>query len=400
MKRAIVLVLDSLGIGASADAERFGDVGADTLGQVAAHRSASGGLNIPNLAALGLVHAHQASTGKTVPGLTLPEVVTGTWGYACEQSCGKDTPSGHWELAGVPVREDFGYFRDRHNSFPVDFLNALIEQAGLPGVLGNCHASGTDILDRLGEESLVSGKPIVYTSVDSVFQVAAHEDAFGLDRLYELCIIARELLMPYRIGRVIARPFIGDGNSGFQRTGYRRDYSLKPPAPTVLDRLVEAGGQVLAIGKIADIYAHSGISREIKAHGNDALFEATLAALDQAGDRSLVMTNFVDFDMLYGHRRDPQGYADALEAFDRRLPELLARLKPDDLLVLTADHGCDPTYPGSDHTREHVPVLAMGPELAAGSIGKRSSFADIGQSVACHLGLSALPDGRSFLPGS
>ncbi|MGY6587643.1 MAG: phosphopentomutase [Wenzhouxiangella sp.] len=397
MKRAIVLVLDSLGIGASADAEGFGDVGADTLGQVAAHRSASGGLNIPNLAALGLVHAHRASTGKTVPGLALPEVVTGAWGYAREQSCGKDTPSGHWELAGVPVREDFGYFRDRKNSFPVDFLNALIEQAGLPGVLGNCHASGTEILDRLGGESLASGKPIVYTSVDSVFQVAAHEDAFGLDRLYELCVIARELLMPYRIGRVIVRPFIGDAISGFQRTGHRRDYSLKPPAPTVLDRLVEAGGQVLAIGKIADIYAHSGISREIKAHGNDALFDATLAALDEAGDHSLVMTNFVDFDMLYGHRRDPQGYAQALEAFDRRLPELLASLKPDDLLVLTADHGCDPTFPGTDHTREHVPVLAVGAGLAPAPIGERSTFADIGQSVARHLGLPALPDGESFL---
>ncbi|MGY6629447.1 MAG: phosphopentomutase [Wenzhouxiangella sp.] len=400
MKRAIVLVLDSLGIGASADAACFGDVGADTLGQVAAHRANANGLAIPHLAALGLVHAHRASTGKSQAGLELPESISAAWGYAREQSCGKDTPSGHWELAGVPVREDFGYFRERENSFPADFLEALIERAKLPGALGNCHASGTDILDRLGAESLASGQPIVYTSVDSVFQIAAHEQAFGLDRLYELCAIARELLMPYRIGRVIARPFAGDATTGFQRTGNRRDYSLKPPAPTVLDRLVEAGGQVLAIGKIADIYAHSGITREIKAHGNEALFDATLAALDEAGERSLVMTNFVDFDMLYGHRRDPEGYADALEVFDRRLPELLARLQAEDLLILTADHGCDPTFPGSDHTREHVPVLAVGGGLAPGSIGERASFADIGQSIAGHLGLPALPDGRSFLPDS
>ena len=397
MKRAIVLVLDSLGIGASADAEQFGDVGADTLGQVAASRAAFGGLAIPNLATLGLVHAHRASTGNIVSGLGLPKVVTGAWGYAREQSRGKDTPSGHWELAGVPVTEDFGYFPDRQNSFPVDLLERLIKRAGLPGVLGNCHASGTDILDRLGAESMATGQPIVYTSVDSVFQVAAHEAAFGLDRLYEVCAIARELLMPLRIGRVIARPFIGDAHSGFQRTGHRRDYSLKPPAPTVLDRLVESGGQVLAIGKIADIYAHSGISREIKAHGNQALFDATLAALDDAGDRSLVMTNFVDFDMLYGHRRDAAGYADAVEAFDRRLPELLARLQSDDLLILTADHGCDPTFPGTDHTREHVPVMALGASLKPGSIGERSSFADIGQSLAQHFGLPELPAGNSFL---
>ncbi|TVR96165.1 MAG: phosphopentomutase [Wenzhouxiangellaceae bacterium] len=398
MPRAIVLVLDSLGIGASADAERFGDSGADTLGQVARSRAGQGGLHIPNLGSMGLVHAHHASTGYRLKELPLPSRVEAAWGYAREQSTGKDTPSGHWEMAGVPVRFDFGYFRERENSFPESLLRELIERAGLPGVLGNCHASGTEIIDRLGAEHLAMGKPIVYTSADSVFQVAAHEQQFGLERLYQVCQIARELLMPFNIGRVIARPFTGTIEAGFVRTGQRRDYSLMPPAPTVLDKLVASGGEVLAVGKIADIYAHSGISREIKADGNEALFDATLAALEGAGERSLVMTNFVDFDMLYGHRRDARGYADALEAFDRRLPELLAVLDDNDLLVLTADHGCDPSFPGSDHTREHVPVLARGAGLTAAALGARSSFADIGQSIAAHLELPPMADGRSFLP--
>ncbi len=397
MSRAIVLVLDSLGIGQAEDAERFGDVGADTLGHVASARACQGGLRIPNLARLGLNHAHHASVGRDNPGLERPSAVTGSWGLARELSTGKDTPSGHWEIAGVPVRFDFGYFRKPENTFPTELLADLIEQAGLPGVLGNCHASGTEILARLGPEHVATGKPIVYTSADSVFQIAAHEQHFGLERLYQVCRIARELLMPYNIGRVIARPFIGDAESGFTRTGNRRDYSLKPPAPTVLDKLIAAGGEVLAVGKIADIYAHSGISREIKADGNMALFDATLAAVDQARDDSLVMTNFVDFDMLYGHRRDPEGYAAALEAFDQRLPELLTRLRDDDLLILTADHGCDPTFAGTDHTREHVPVLAIGAGLKPGPIGARSSFADIGQTVADHLGLERMADGQSFL---
>ncbi|TVQ40674.1 MAG: phosphopentomutase [Wenzhouxiangella sp.] len=396
MPRAIVLVLDSLGIGASADAARFGDSGADTLGQVARSRAGQGGLQIPNLASMGLVHAHRASTGCCLPELALPNRVEAAWGYAREQSTGKDTPSGHWEMAGVPVRFDFGYFRERENSFPEALLSDLIARAGLPGVLGNCHASGTEIIDRLGAEHLSTGKPIVYTSADSVFQVAAHEQQFGLERLYQVCQIARELLMPFNIGRVIARPFTGTIEDGFVRTGQRKDYSLMPPAPTVLDKLVASGGEVLAVGKIADIYAHSGISREIKADGNQALFDATLAAVHEAGDRSLVMTNFVDFDMLYGHRRDAQGYAAALEAFDRRLPELLALLDDNDLLVISADHGCDPTFAGSDHTREHVPVLARGAGLSPGPLGERASFADIGQSVAFHLALEPMADGERF----
>ncbi len=397
MPRAIVLVLDSLGIGEAEDAARFGDSGADTLGHVAEARAGSGGLGIPNLARLGLNHAHKASTGAEIAGLHRPDLVEGSWGFAKEQSTGKDTPSGHWEIAGVPVRFDFGYFRDTENTFPQSLLAELIQRAELPGVLGNCHASGTEIITRLGEGHVRSGKPIVYTSADSVFQIAAHEDHFGLERLYGLCSVARELLMPYNIGRVIARPFVGDTASGFTRTGNRKDLSLKPPAPTVLDKLVESGGEVWAVGKIADIYAHCGISREIKANGNMALFDATLNAVDEARDRSLVMTNFVDFDMLYGHRRDPEGYAEALEAFDQRLPELLTRMRDDDLLVLTADHGCDPTFAGTDHTREHVPIVAKGAGLRPGSIGARTSFADIGQSVAAHLKLDPLAEGQSFL---
>jgi phosphopentomutase len=406
MPRAIVLVLDSFGIGAAPDAARFGDEGADTLGSIARacadgqadSQERRGPLALPHLAALGLFHAHREATGTWAAGIDPVDAPTGAWGHAVERSTGKDTPSGHWELAGVPVLEDFGYFRDRSDSFPAELLDELIERAELPGVLGNCHASGTEIIQRLGAEHMATGKPIVYTSADSVFQVAAHESAFSLERLYRLCEIARELLMPLNIGRVIARPFVGSAETGFQRTGNRRDYSLEPPAPTLLDRLIEADGEVLAVGKIADIFAHRGISRTYKADGNNALFDATLEALDDAGDRSLIFSNFVDFDMLYGHRRDAAGYARALEAFDRRLPELTARLSPDDLLIIVADHGCDPTFEGSDHTREYIPVLARGAGLSPGSLGRRDSFADVGQTLADLFDLTPMADGLSFLP--
>jgi phosphopentomutase len=298
----------------------------------------------------------------------------------------------------VPVLFDWGYFTERTDTFPPELIDALVERAGLPGVLGNCHASGTTIIAELGDEHVRTGKPIVYTSADSVFQVAAHEEAFGLQRLYDLCDIARELVDDYNIGRVIARPFVGDGPDSYVRTGNRRDLTTPPHSPTVLDKLVATGGEVISIGKIADIYAHQGITRKVKASGNAALFDATLEALAAAGDRSIVFTNFVDFDMLYGHRRDIAGYAAALEYFDGRLPELLEAMRPDDLLVITADHGCDPAWEGSDHTREHVPVLAYGNELAAGPLGKRKSFADIGQSLAAYFGLPPMDYGKSFIP--
>jgi phosphopentomutase len=401
MGRAIILVMDSFGIGATADAERFGDAGADTLGSIARERAASadGPLRLPNLARLGLFEASRESTGAYPTGVDTGAALIGAWGHAEELSSGKDTPSGHWEIAGVPVLFDWGYFTDRTDTFPKELIDRLVERAGLPGVLGNCHASGTTIIAELGDEHVRTGKPIVYTSADSVFQIAAHEEAFGLQRLYDLCDIARELVDEYNIGRVIARPFVGDGPGSYVRTGNRRDLTTPPHSPTVLDKLVAAGGEVISIGKIADIYANQGITRKVKATGNAALFDATLEAMDDAADRSIIFTNFVDFDMLYGHRRDVPGYAAALEYFDGRLPELLQRMKADDLLVITADHGCDPTWQGSDHTREHIPVLAYGNGLAAGSLGRRKSFADIGQSLASFFGLPPMEYGESFIPG-
>jgi phosphopentomutase len=398
MTRAVVLVLDSFGIGASADAGLFGDTGANTFGHIALARSRAGTpLAIPNLARLGLLHAARDSCGEFPAGCDADVEVAGAYGYAAELSTGKDTPSGHWEMAGVPVLYEWGYFRDPEHAFPDELLARLIERGRLPGVLGNCHASGTEIIARLGEEHVRTGMPIVYTSADSVFQIAAHEEAFGLERLLELCRIARVLVDDYRIGRVIARPFVGRNAQDFTRTGNRRDYAVPPPAPTVLDKLVESGGEVIGIGKIADIFAHQGITREVKANGNAALFDATVQAVESAPDRSIVFSNFVDFDMLYGHRRDVPGYARALEYFDTRLPAVTELLRDGDVMILSADHGCDPTWPGSDHTREHIPVLACGPGIAAGPLGKRSSFADIGQSLARHFGLAAMDYGTSFL---
>jgi phosphopentomutase len=400
MKRAIILVLDSFGIGATADADKFGDAGSNTLGSIARQRarSDSGPLRLPNLARLGLFEASRESTGAYPEGVRTAGDIVGAYGFAEELSSGKDTPSGHWEIAGVPVLFDWGYFTDRTDTFPPDLLDELVERAGLPGVLGNCHASGTEIIAELGDEHVRTGKPIVYTSADSVFQIAAHEEAFGLQRLYDLCDIARDLVDDYNIGRVIARPFVGDAADNYVRTGNRRDLTTPPHSPTVLDKLVAAGGEVISIGKIADIYANQGITKKIKASGNAALFDATLEALAEAGDRSIVFTNFVDFDMLYGHRRDIAGYATALEYFDGRLPELIDAMLPEDLLIITADHGCDPAWEGSDHTREHIPVLAYGDDLVAGSLGKRNTFADIGQSLASYFGLQPMDYGESFIP--
>lgn len=399
MQRAVILVMDSLGIGATEDAERFGDVGANTLGHIAEYRAgkAENPLQLPNLARLGLLHAAKESCGEYPRGCDPDVEIVGSFGHAAELSSGKDTPSGHWEMAGVPVLFDWGYFTERENTFPPPLLEQLIKRADLPGVLGNCHASGTVIIAELGEEHMRSGKPIVYTSADSVFQIACHEETFGLDRLYEICAIARKLVDDYNIGRVIARPFVGQDKDSFERTGNRKDLSVPPPAPTVLDKLVDGGGDVISVGKIADIFAHQGISQKIKATGNADLFTATLDAFESAQDRSLVFTNFVDFDMLYGHRRDIPGYADALEYFDSRLPEMMSMIGEDDLLIISADHGCDPSWTGTDHTREHIPVLAYGSGASAGSLGRRGTFADIGQSLAAFFDLPPMDYGTSFL---
>ena len=399
MGRALILVLDSFGVGATADAERFGDVGADTFGHIAKVRAASseGPLRLPNLARLGLFEASRESTGELPQGAPAEVDIIGAYGFAEELSSGKDTPSGHWEIAGVPVLFDWGYFTGLTETFPEELLAQLIERAKLPGVLGNCHSSGTTIIAELGDEHRESGKPIVYTSADSVFQIACHEESFGLQRLYDLCDIARELVDEYDIGRVIARPFIGDGPDSYVRTGNRRDLTTPPPAATLLDKLAAAGGEVISIGKISDIYAHQGITRKVKANGNAALFDATVDVLQDAPDRSIIFTNFVDFDMLYGHRRDVSGYAAALEYFDERLPELQALMADDDVMVICADHGCDPTWPGSDHTREHIPVLVYGAGVAPGSLGKRETFADIGQSLAAYFDLPPMEYGTNFL---
>ncbi len=406
MSRVLVCELDSLGVGASADAHKFGDEGGDTLGHIADECAAGradipglrdGPLHIPNLVVLGLGAISQASTGRFAPGLEGEGPFTGVWGYAIEKSHGKDTPSGHWEAMGAPVTFDWGYFTKSENSFPPELVNALIEQADLPGVLANCHASGTEIIKDFGVEHMRTGKPILYTSADSVIQIAAHEGSFGLERLYEICLVARKLADDYNIGRVIARPFEGTGSETFTRTNGRRDYSVPPHMPTLLNRVSDAGHEVIAIGKISDIFADSGVTQTIPAYGNDAIFDATLKVMETAPDHSFIMTNFVDFDMLYGHRRDVPGYAAALESFDKRLPEMLAALRPDDLVIFTADHGCDPTFPGSDHTREHVPVLAYGAKLKAGPIGARKTFADIGETAAKWLGVPGFGTGKPWL---
>ncbi len=398
MSRAFILVIDSLGIGAGDDAAAFGDAGADTLGHIAEScRDRGDDLSLPHLVRLGLGRAAAASRGAAVPGLEDAGAPEGAYGFARETSFGKDTPSGHWEIAGLPVLFDWGYFPDTEPAFPAEAVAALVERCGLPGVLGDRHASGTDIIAELGEEHIRSGKPICYTSADSVFQIAAHEDHFGLERLYQVCRAAEEILRPLNIGRVIARPFVGDGAGTFRRTANRRDLTVPPHGPTLLDRVCESGGEVVSVGKISDIFAGRGIGRTVKAGDTDGLFDLTLEQADQTPDGSLVFVNFVDFDSLYGHRRDAAGYAAALEAFDRRLPEFQARLRPGDLAVITADHGCDPTFPGSDHTRENVPVLFFGPGVAARDLGGRDSFADIGQTIAAHLGLEPLAYGKDCL---
>jgi phosphopentomutase len=403
MPRAILLILDSVGIGGAPDAAAFGDSGANTLGHVvdacatgAGDRAGlrAGPLMLPNLIAHGLGHALTGATGGASTGLAGAHVA-GRAGHAAEISKGKDTPSGHWELAGVPVTFDWGYFPTTTPCFPAWLTNAMIAEGRLPGILGNKHASGTEIIAELGAEHMRAGAPIVYTSADSVVQIAAHEASFGLERLYDLCVLTRRLIEPLNIGRVIARPFVGHDAASFARTGNRKDYSVPPPAPTLLEGAAKEGRVVSTVGKIADIYAHVGPTEVTKANGNEALMDATLSALARLPEGGLLVTNFVDFDQLYGHRRDVPGYAAALEHFDRRLPEIVARLAPGDLAIITADHGCDPTWPGTDHTRERVPVLAFGPGVPAGDLGALA-FADVGATLGAHLGLTWKGAGRSF----
>lgn len=397
MARAIVIVLDSFGVGAAPDAARFGDSGANTFGHIAQWCVDKGRpLQIPNLMQLGLGQVLQAASGQWPTGLAPVAKPTGAFGAAAPVSAGKDTPSGHWELMGCPVPFDWGYFPVKpagESVFPADLMQRWRDACGLEGTLGNCHASGTEIIAQLGDEHVRTGWPICYTSSDSVFQVAAHEEHFGLERLLDICAQAKPIFDEANIARIIARPFVGSSGH-YQRTAHRRDITTPPPGDTLLDRLVAAEREVHAVGKIKDIFAERGVTHLRKAPDNAALCQQTLAALADCPMGGMVFTNLVDFDMLFGHRREVAGYADALEAFDRFLPQLLATLRPGDLLALSADHGCDPTWPGSDHTREHVPLLFGGPACPTGhALGARSSFADLGQTLAAHLGLAALPHG-------
>ena len=397
MSRAFILLLDSFGLGATPDAKNFGDEGANTFGHIASWAASQGTpMALPNLEKLGLgAAAHQAS-GEWVQGFSQREGFTGAYGAARERSTGKDTQSGHWEIAGVPVTFDWGYFPRDVPSIPAAITEVLQRQFDLPGFLGNCHASGTEIINKHGDEHVATGKVILYTSGDSVMQIAAHEEHFGLERLYALCEASFELVKPYNIGRVIARPFTGE-NGNYKRTSNRHDYAVPPPSATLLDHVKNAGGEVVGLGKISDIFAAQGNSRVVKGVDNMALFDALLKVTDEVGDKSLTFVNFVDFDQAFGHRRDIAGYANALHELDRRLPEFMAKLKDGDLVVITADHGCDPSWPGSDHTREHIPMIFFGPGVAPRSLPISETFSDIGATLAKHLGVPPLSNGTSLL---
>jgi phosphopentomutase len=382
--RAILIVLDSVGCGEAPDAARYGDAGSNTLGNVA---RAVGGMDLPHLGRLGLGNLTE------IAGVPANPRAAGAFGKMAEASAGKDTSTGHWEMAGLRIDEAFRTFPD---GFPPEILDPFRERTGR-GVLGNKAASGTVILDELAEEHARSGELIVYTSADSVFQIAAHEEVVPLDELYRCCRIAREILDPFRVGRVIARPFVGEGPGRWRRTYNRKDFSMVPPEPTVLDRLAGAGLPVIGVGKIPDIYAHRGITEEVHTEGNADGLARTVAAMGRV-DRGLVFTNLVDFDMLYGHRNDAPGYHGCLREFDAFVPELEAALRPGDLVLLTADHGNDPTFPGTDHTREYVPILAFGPRVPAGrDLGVRATFADVGATLAEVFGVERPPHGTSFL---
>jgi phosphopentomutase len=340
---------------------------------------------MPNLDRLGLGAAIHLASGIHAPGLdgSQPQA---QWGAAQEKSKGKDTQSGHWELAGVPVPFDWHYFPHEIPAFPAAQMNAFIARAAIPGTLANCHASGTSVIDAFGLEHIETGKPICYTSADSVVQIAAHEERFGLERLLEICEIAANIFHPLQVGRIIARPFIGDAPGSFVRTSHRRDYAIAAPSDTLCDRVVTSGGTVHAVGKIGDIFAHRGITHVSKGENDMMLFDHVVRLLGKARPGDLIFANFIEFDSLWGHRRDVSGYARALEAFDLRVPELLAALEKDDLLIFTADHGNDPTWPGTDHTRERVPVLLTGPDIVASELGI-VNFTDISKRLSAHLGL-------------
>ena len=382
--RICLMVLDSAGIGEMPDAADWGDAGADTLGHILDSRR----VNLPNLQRLGLGNI------KPLNGLSSVTHPTGSYGKCTLKSNGKDTTTGHWEMAGIILKTGFPTFPD---GFPPRIIDEFVAKAHVPGVLGNYPASGTEIIKELGEEHVRTGKPIVYTSADSVFQIAAHEEVVPIDRLYEICHIARHILHGEdEVARVIARPFLGSTADNFKRTENRHDYAVPPPSDNLLPQLKNAGLDVVCIGKIASIYDGMGVTEDLTAKNNEQTIDQTINALN-ADSRGLLFSNLVDFDMLYGHRRDTEGYAKALEHFDNRLPEIIDALNDDDLLVMTADHGNDPTKEGSDHTREYVPLLVYGRSSRAGvDLGTRQSLSDIGQTIAENFSVK-IADGISFL---
>jgi phosphopentomutase len=382
--RICLIVLDSAGIGEMPDAAAWGDSGADTLGHILASRD----LELPNFQKLGLGNIRPLNG---VPAIADP---IGSYGKCTLRSNGKDTTTGHWEMAGIILEKAFPTYP---NGFPSAVINRFISEARVPGVLGNVPASGTEIIKELGEEHVRTGKPIVYTSADSVFQIAAHEEVIPVERLYEICEIARRVLDGEdKVGRVIARPFLGSSASDFKRTENRHDYAVPPPANNLLSELNTAGLDVVCIGKIASIYDSVGVTQDLTAKNNAQAVDQTINALN-ADSRGLIFSNLVDFDMLYGHRRDTEGYAKALEEFDRRLPEIFEAMRDDDLLMITADHGNDPTFLGTDHTREYAPLLVYGRSANSGvDLGTRDSLADIGQTIAENFSLK-LQFGGSFI---
>ncbi|AEM77985.1 phosphopentomutase [Thermoanaerobacter wiegelii] len=383
LKRVILIVLDSVGVGELPDAYKFGDQGSNTLG----HVTEKTGVELPNMGRLGL--------GNIIPLKSVPENPNAIGGYGkmAEKSAGKDTTTGHWEIAGLFIEKPFPTYP---HGFPDEIIKEFEKRIGRK-VLGNKPASGTEIIKELGEEHVKTGFPIVYTSADSVFQVAAHEDVIPLEELYKICEIAREILKgDHAIGRVIARPFTGTPGN-FVRTGNRRDFSLKPFEPTVLDMLKEDGYEVFAIGKIEDIFAGQGITGKNHTTNNDDGITATIKAMDEVKN-GLIFTNLVDFDMVYGHRNDVEGYAKALKHFDNRLPEIMEKLTKEDLLIITADHGCDPTTPSTDHSREYVPLLVYSPLMKHGvNLGVRSTYADIAATIAEIFKVGPMKHGTSFL---
>ena len=382
--RICLIVLDSAGIGAMPDSAEWGDAGADTIGHILDSRA----VNLPNLQALGLGNIRHLN------GIAPADHPIGSYGKCALRSNGKDTTTGHWEMVGIVLQKAFPTYP---NGFPPSIINKFVNEARVPGVLGNVPASGTEIIKQLGEVHMRTGKPIVYTSADSVFQIAAHEEVIPIERLYEICETARHILEgDDRVGRVIARPFLGNNASDFRRTENRHDYAVPPPSDNLLPMLKDAGLDVVCIGKIASIYDSVGVTEDLTAKNNEQAIDQTITALKADSD-GLIFSNLVDFDMLYGHRRDTEGYAKALEHFDSRLPEIFVAMRENDLLILTADHGNDPTFRGTDHTREYAPLLVYGRSVNAGvDLGTRGSLADIGNTISDNFGLR-LRSGMSFL---